>query len=399
VAVEDRYRRMPFPEAIDYLRQKIAIPTERWDDIRESEHDAAFIVAGAKGSLLTDLQRAVNRAIADGQGVEQFTETFKQISQNWVHRGDKDWRARIIYQTNMRMAYAAGRYQYQLDPDVLRLQPYLQYLHGGSQDPRPAHIALHERVFPARELPFYPPNGFGCSCRTVSLSERDLERLGLEVSRFRRGDLVPYELPNGQKGEALVQPDRGFDYVPGQTRAEERQRMIEAVIARLEPEQAQWVRQEVAQINQRIRERRQQEGMRVQSDQDWTELVAQLGGNPGEVVAWGRDSQGRLVWLERGNRVAGLQHIIRNHEAEFVSVGIPVEELPVFLMQMLREGEQIGRQGRDRPVYRIRYRGQDLYVAITVGDNGFVVGANPVSQSKLRKLLRRQNAPTRPPTS
>ena len=131
----------------------------------------------------------------------------------------------------------------------------------------------------------------------------------------------------------------------------------------------------------------------MEQDQDWVELIEREELNPAEVVAWTRTPEGRLVWLEQGNLNAGLAHIVERHGSEFVGLGIPVEELPELLMQALREGEQIAVQGRDRSVYRFQYRGQDWYVAITVGDNGFVLGANPFGQRKLRQWLRRQNAP------
>lgn len=44
-------------------------------------------------------------------------------------------------------------------------------------------------------------------------------------------------------------------------------------------------------------------------------------------------------------------------------------------MKALKEAKIIGYQ-RDRPIYEIVYKGKKQTVAITVGDNGYVVGAN-----------------------
>lgn len=50
-------------------------------------------------------------------------------------------------------------------------------------------------------------------------------------------------------------------------------------------------------------------------------------------------------------------------------------------MAAVTEGEIIGYQGKDkgRAIYEFFYNGQMHRVAISVGSNGFIVGANPVS--------------------
>lgn len=55
--------------------------------------------------------------------------------------------------------------------------------------------------------------------------------------------------------------------------------------------------------------------------------------------------------------------------------------IPDFIMRNLKEGNIVGYQGKGtgRPIYEIIYDGQRQRTAITTGNNGFVVGANPVS--------------------
>jgi len=60
----------PFQAQIDFLRQKLQLPTDRWDDIIRSAHDRAFIVAGAaKADLLADLHQAVIERAVDDAGL------------------------------------------------------------------------------------------------------------------------------------------------------------------------------------------------------------------------------------------------------------------------------------------------------------------------------------------
>lgn len=237
MAIDTRYQRLPFEEAVAYLAEKISLPTGSWRDLRDDEHDAFFVVAGAKGSLLSELREAVETAIRTGQRLEDFRPTFERIAQGWEHNGTAGWRSRIILQTNLRASYGRGREEMQLDPEVLRLQPYLRYVHGGATNPRPHHLALNGEVFTADALPWALPCGYGCTCRYVSLSSRRLEQLGLQPSALRRGDTMP----DGTR----LQPDSGWDRQPGQARGERRQQLIQNVIDRSPPEIAQQVKADV----------------------------------------------------------------------------------------------------------------------------------------------------------
>jgi hypothetical protein len=50
----------------------------------------------------------------------------------WDFKGGRNWRTRVIYQTNLQTSYAAGRYQQLTDPDMLKVRPYWRYVHSDS---------------------------------------------------------------------------------------------------------------------------------------------------------------------------------------------------------------------------------------------------------------------------
>lgn len=106
--------------------------------------------------------------------------------------------------------------------------------------------------------------------------------------------------------------------------------------------------------------------------------------DPNAVVDIQRLPDGRIVWLESGNQNAGLQHIVEGHGQDFVNKGIPEDEIPGTVMDALRQDDVVGYQGKGtgRPIYRVTVNGQTQYIAITVGSNGFVVGANPCPPPK-----------------
>ncbi len=109
---------LPFPEAIDLFGAKVNLPTQRWDDLRHGAHVRAFSVAGVmRDDMLADFRAAIDRAIREGTGFEDFRATFDRIvdATGWQFnaRGATEeerraWRARVIYSTNMRTAYMAA---------------------------------------------------------------------------------------------------------------------------------------------------------------------------------------------------------------------------------------------------------------------------------------------------
>jgi len=54
------------------------------------------------------------------------------------------------------------------------------------------------------------------------------------------------------------------------------------------------------------------------------------------------------------------------------------EKIHELVMQAVTQGEKVGVQGT-RPIYEVQFEGTTQRVAVTVGNNGFVVGANPKS--------------------
>jgi hypothetical protein len=221
---------LPFQEAIDFLRGKVNLPTRKYDDVLRQGQVRAFTVAGVtRDDMLSDFRAAVEKARAEGTGFNEFRKDFDAIVDRtgWQFnaRGStdeerRDWRARIIYTTNMRTSYMAGRWVQLTDPDVLRYRPYLQYIHSDAEHPRLQHLAWNGLVLAATDPAWnimYPPNGWGCGCDVKALSRRDLARLG-KNGPDEAPNLEPYESVDRRTGEPeLRYPgiDRGWDYNVG----------------------------------------------------------------------------------------------------------------------------------------------------------------------------------------
>ena len=207
-------------EAIGFLRKKLDMPTATWADLWEAEHSLAFTIAGTTTEdIVADFHEAVLSAIENGETIESFRKNFDRIVEKhgWSYNGSRNWRSSVIFDTNMSMAYSAGRWEQIQRVKIVR--PYLRYVHlEGQKNPRPLHESWHNTVLPV-DHPWwqthYPPNGWFCHCTVESLNERDLERYGLSVSE----DAPPTRMVSAIVGGRVVMVpegiDPGFAYRPG----------------------------------------------------------------------------------------------------------------------------------------------------------------------------------------
>lgn len=176
---------LPFNEQIDYFRKKINMPTETYLDIYGEAHDYAFAVAGAHThEIVGDFRQAVDEIIEGSGTLEDFRQRFDEIVEkhSWEYNGGRNWRSRIIYDTNLYSSYNHGRYEQQKAlADVL---PYWMYEHNDSQHPRIQHKGWHGKVLRANDPWWdlhYPVRAYGCHCTVRALDDVDLEMQGLKV--------------------------------------------------------------------------------------------------------------------------------------------------------------------------------------------------------------------------
>ncbi|NOT66396.1 MAG: head morphogenesis protein [Methylotenera sp.] len=223
MAIDAAFNR-PFQEQVDFFRQKINLPSERWDDVFKSAHDRAFIIAGAtKADLLDSFRSAVDQAIEQGKSLKWFQNEFDRIVDQhgwigWTGEGSKkgrDWRSKIIYQTNMSTSYAAGRQKQLNDPDLLKMRPYRTYVHAdGVRHPRLMHQSWNGITLPADDV-FWDshtaPNGWFCHCRIESASARDYRAAQAQGKAIKPDGWDKVDPKTGE----YIGIDKGFGYAPG----------------------------------------------------------------------------------------------------------------------------------------------------------------------------------------
>ncbi|ABS69722.1 putative head morphogenesis protein SPP1 gp7 [Xanthobacter versatilis] len=215
---------LPFDEAIAFLRQKANVTSRDYTDVWGKANVKSYTVAGASTeALVNDFRAETAKALETGTSIQEFRKTFDKIvtKHGWDHTGTPGFRSRIIFETNLGMAYSAGRYAQQTETETLAAFPFWQYVHSGALHPRKQHQAWNGLTLRADD-PFwkthYPPNGWRCGCRTRPVSARGMARMGKSGP-----DTAPpiklIEHTIRKTGEVIRVPegiDPGFDYNVGQ---------------------------------------------------------------------------------------------------------------------------------------------------------------------------------------
>ena len=224
--------------------------------------------------MVEEVHRELVRALQSGETMESFRARI----QPWLERrgwaeeaaraprgGDVPTRLERIYRTNMRTARAAGRWQrIERRADVM---PYLMYMLGPSIEHRDQHVAWAGRILRVDDPWWnigFPPNGWGCQCRTRQVTARERDRL-LQSDPEHYSTEAPESAATvkwvnpARKDDVRYHPpgfDPGWDYNPGRHRTlgihrHEAERHEAALAGRSLPERSLPEREEV--VRTRIR--------------------------------------------------------------------------------------------------------------------------------------------------
>lgn len=253
-------RRLTPADAVSYLagRGEIA-KTYSWQDLWQEEHARQFTVSRlARADLLQSLREQITKSVGGDLSRRDFMRSAERML------GDAGWwgrkqlvdpatgelvsttfdaaRLKLIFDTNTRMAYAAG--QWDRLQRTRRTHPFLRYVTMRDDRVRPAHRAWDSVTLPVDHAfwsTHFPPNGWKCRCRVVAVSRKDYEA-GTTPSgqpmKKAAPDVVTREWVNRRTGAIEQVPagiDPGFGYNPGQARARMLQEAVQGKLAALNP--------------------------------------------------------------------------------------------------------------------------------------------------------------------
>lgn len=245
--------RLPPQDAVAYMqgRERLAV-TYNWRELWQPEHARAFTVSRlTQADVLDAVRRGIAQSVAGDLTRKDFVRDAKAVLQKEGWWGEKEVtdpatgevhttrfdsrRLGLIFDVNTATAAAAGQWA--------RIQQtkgtfgFLRYLSRDDGRVRPAHQAWHNLVLPVDDAfwhTHYPPNGWRCRCRVVSLRGKDLDRLLQAQQTNPPGDpamaikttapkVVYKEWLNSHTGQVQRVPegiDPGWGYNVGQAQAQ-----------------------------------------------------------------------------------------------------------------------------------------------------------------------------------
>jgi SPP1 gp7 family putative phage head morphogenesis protein len=160
----------PFYRAVEEMKKRgVVLPDKYYGEMQGLHRQLNFSIAG-KASLdqlqgvLDSLEDALNKGLT-------FAKWQKDIRVQDLglpkHRLDN------IFRTNIQAAYNRGHWENFIEHKSTR--PYLMYDAINDSRVRPTHLAMDGIIRPVGDAFWatnYPPNGFRCRCRCISLNER-----------------------------------------------------------------------------------------------------------------------------------------------------------------------------------------------------------------------------------
>lgn len=179
-----------------WIENKRPIATNRWNELGAEEHARSFTVARTAGQdVIFDLYQAFVKTTADGGTEEDFEALVMPTlkAKGWLPDASESTvanRVRLIYDTNLRLARASGRWtRYQNARYAL---PYLRGVTGRDERVRhpPKSPDSDHRAWEGILLPvdhafwrtYFTPLGFRCRCSVIQMSRSAVARSGLSVT-------------------------------------------------------------------------------------------------------------------------------------------------------------------------------------------------------------------------
>lgn len=273
-------QRLTPQDAVAWLQERGHLARSyAWQDVWQDEHGQQFTISRlARLDLLQAIYEAIVQSV---QGDLSRTDWMSDVEELLTRSG---WwgikavtdpadgevkltrfdpaRLRLIYDTNTRQAYATGLWE-RVERSK-RTHPYVRYITRRDERVRASHRAWDNLALPVDDLfwkTHWPPNGWRCRCRVMSMSQREydkgytLERTGAEHDSQAQAvrkpllkeapEVVMREYVNPRTGEVVQVPlgvDPGFAYNPGQARQQALQRQVDGKLQAAAPGLAQAAR-------------------------------------------------------------------------------------------------------------------------------------------------------------
>lgn len=183
------------PEVVRYVEERAPRAIESWRDLGTAEYGRAFAASQTAGwDVVTDLYEGLLATFQEGGTEEDFAARVVPVlrQKGWLGASEAELGARVqlIYDTNLRLARAAGRWD-----RIQRAKAIMPYLKGVTardsrvrhppKSPHADHRAWEGIVLPV-DHPFwrrhFTPLWFRCRCDVIQVTRSQFQRQGLVIT-------------------------------------------------------------------------------------------------------------------------------------------------------------------------------------------------------------------------
>lgn len=193
----DSQVKMAKPTQLDKILDKLG-DVRRVNSLQKQyETDALRVLNGVSNKVEAKLREKVNELVSKGvpvgKGVKELKKSFDKLGIT----PKNSFQLETTFRTQSQIAYNAGRWQEDQDPEIQEILWGYEYVTAGDDRVRPEHAKLEGMRLPKNDplwRTLWPPNGWNCRCTVIPI---------FETVRIKRP-------PAGS------QPDPGFSFNAGQ---------------------------------------------------------------------------------------------------------------------------------------------------------------------------------------
>ena len=213
----EKSSRLVTPTTIAAARAPAYLRGIKWmrNRLLMSEADLAAMEATMTAHVtrvLAEATRPIQKKLAETVGLIHrdnlhVREGVKRLRESWAKLGlteRNNFQLEAIFRTQTQTAYAAGRADFNRQPEIQEILWGYKYVTAGDTRVRDSHVGL-DGVTLAKDDSFwstnYPPNGFACRCQAI------------EIFQPRKQVTAPDRVEVDGK-EVRIGADKGFEFGP-----------------------------------------------------------------------------------------------------------------------------------------------------------------------------------------
>lgn len=167
----------PYDAALDFLKKRMDLSEGELLTLQQKYGDTALNVTRITAAGVEQrIKQATDEIIAQGMHVRQGTQHLRQAFDAAGVNAAHPWLCETLVRTQIDVAYNAGRWNANQDPDINSILWGYQYHTIGDIRVRKNHQGLHGTKLP-KDHPLWqsiwPPNGFNCRCKAIEIYNED----------------------------------------------------------------------------------------------------------------------------------------------------------------------------------------------------------------------------------